>query len=294
MPLSGLGCCCHIWENSSLLAFFSRSTLITWSSLCDFSIWICLWILSYTDYMVLSLWSFNVNVLVNSVIHWSHGSFNLYVLVTSAIHWSNGPFIIIFQSGLLVNSVIHWSHGSLIVILQSVCACEFSHTLITWFFLCDLWICICLWLPSCIDQWSFLCDLSICICLWILSYTDHMVFSLWSFNLYLLVNSVIQWSHGLLFMIFQSVFACEFRYTLITWSSLCDLSISICLWILLYSDPMIFLFVIFQSVFACEFCYTVITWPFSLWSFTCDCEQISFCNYHKWTCTPFQCEYVRS
>ena len=166
MPLSGLGCCCHIWYNPSLLAFVSRSTLITWSSLCDFSIWICLWIPSYTDYMVLSLWSFNVYVLVNSVIHWSHGSF--------------------------------------IVIFQSVFACEFRDTLLAWFSHCNLSISPWLWIP------------------W---YTDRMVLSLWSFNLSLLVNSVIHWSHGFLFVIFQSVFACEFRYTLITWPSLCDLSL---------------------------------------------------------------------
>ena len=107
---------------------------------------------------------------------------------------------------------------------------------------CDFYLCL---------QWShgLFCGLSICICLWLPLHNDHMVF---------------------LFLIFQSVFACDFHYTLITWSSLCDLSICICLWIPIYTDHMVF----------------------SLWSFTCDCERISFCDYHTWTCSPFQCEYV--
>ena len=70
-------------------------------------------------------------------------------------------------------------------------------------------------------QWShgLFCSLSIYICLWLPLHNDHMVF---------------------LFLIFQSVFACDFRYTLIIWSSLCDLSICICLWIPLYTDHMVF------------------------------------------------------
>ena len=123
----------------------------------------------------------------------------------------------------------------LLLIFQSVITCDFCYKLITL---------------------SSLCDLSIWICLWIPSYTNHMVFSLWSFNLYLLVNSVIHWSHGPFFVIFQFVFAFEFRHTLITWFSqsvfackchykmitwfsLCDLSICICLWIPLYTDHMV-------------------------------------------------------
>ena len=137
----------------------------------------------------------------------------------------------------ICNFVIHWSHGFLIVIFQSVFACEFLHILITWF-----------------SHW----DLSLPLCLWIPLYPDHMVLSLRSFTLSLLVNSSISWSHGSLIEIFHSVFACEFLYILITWFSNCDLSFCLCLGIPLYPDHMFLLLWSFTlSLLGSESCFGI-------------------------------------
>ena len=129
--------------------------------------------------------------------------------------------------------------GSIIVIFQFVLACEFHDALIAWFSHCDL---------------------SICPFLWILWYTDCMVLSLWSFNLYVLVNSVIHWSHGSFSVIFNLYLWANLVLEFILWS--------IWMWIC---------YVIWILNRLCDF--------FPCAPLTCDCEQISFCNYHIWTCS---------
>ena len=175
---------------------------------------ICLGILIYINNMTLSLWSFNLYVLVDSVIHWSHGSLILifqsvcardlhYTLIKGSFHCDLSISMCLglplyidhmvlllwsFNLYLLGHSITHWSHDSFFVTFQSVWSCRLCHTLITWFFHCDLSIRLCLEIPL---------------------YIDHMILSLWSFNLYVLVDSIIHWSHGSLIVIFQSVFAFE-------------------------------------------------------------------------------------
>ena len=110
-------------------------------------------------------------------------------------------------------------------------------------------------------QSVFVCDFRYTMITWSLSF--------WSSNLYLLMTSIIYWSYGFLFVIFQSVFACEFCHTLIIWSFCYDLPICICLWLLLYTDHM---------VFSCDLSICICFWillytdhmVFSLWSFNLD------------------------
>ena len=108
--------------------------------------------------------------------------------------------------------------------------------------------------------------------------SSAMVLSLWSFNLSLLVNSVIHWSHGPFFVIFQSVFVSESCFAIITFELVIHFMVHFNVNMLCHKS-------IWILNRWCDF------FPCAL--LTCDCEQISFCTYHIWTCSschiPFWC-----